>query len=135
MKTRKANFYCIVLAIFIFLSGAIVEKSPDYITAVSSPFESTDSCIESTYKPIFNTQICTLDMLRVKTIGDISKMSDRFVSLRRGLTASGSFLLVNLFWLKQSHFLRLLDATNCLVSCKNVSVIHFIHNSDGKKRI
>ena len=83
MKTRKANFYCIILALFMFLSGVIVEKSPDYITAVCSPFESTDSYIESAYTPISDTQICTLDMLRVKTIGDIGKRRRmRIVTIR-----------------------------------------------------
>lgn len=135
MKTRKVNFYCIILALFMFFSGVIVEKSPDCITAVCSSFESTDSYIESVYTPISDTQICTLDMLRVKTIGDIRKMSDRFISLRHRLTVSGSFLLVNVFLLQNACFLRMLDVTNRPISCKNEPVIHFIHNSDGKKRI
>lgn len=135
MKTRKANFYCIILALFMFFSGVFVENSPEYITTDCSPFESAYSYIESAYTPISDAQICTLGMLGIKTIGIMRKMSELFVSHGRGLTVSGSFLLVDAFILQNVHFLRMFDVINRPILCNNEPVIHFIHNSDGKKRI
>ena len=119
----------------IFLSRLFVEKTPNHFDAHYPLLESTDIYVESTYATISDTQICTTDMLGGIDVYGLQKMLKRFISSKRGLIVSINFLFLHIFLLQAAHFCGRHNGSNLSISCMNEPVIHYIHSSDGKKRI
>ncbi len=135
MQIRNTKFFCAILALFIFLSRLFVEKTPNHFDAHYPLLESTDIYVESTYATISDTQICTTDMLGGIDVYGLQKMLKRFISSKRGLIVSINFLFLHIFLLQAAHFCGRHNGSNLSISCMNEPVIHYIHSSDGKKRI
>lgn len=135
VRLKERKMVCILLAMIVFLSGIFLENAQVDNLSSRAPMEATTSCIQSANAIIVDTQLCTTEMLDMRSVCGIQQLAGQRISPKGGLRNPLSFLCLGIFQFFIGRFLTGSGITDIHSLYLNEPVINYIHRSDGKKRI
>ena len=133
---KRYKIICIILAVIVSLSGMCFGNNDEADSLFAYiPFEKADSYIETVPATIADAQVCTLEMLGVRSISAMQQLAGRYICQKREFKRSLDFLCLNSLSLREEKFFKSSERTHIYSKCLDELVANYIHNSDGKKRI
>lgn len=134
MGIKKRKMLCIIAAVIVFLSGICLESTRANALFVYPSVPVTDDYIASVDGSGMEEQLCTSDMLGVRLDAGLCQRIHRMHTQRRGIGNVLHVLYPDIFSvIKESRYSCFMAKQFCHL-CQDVSVIKYIHQSDGKKR-
>ncbi len=135
MRIRNRKILCFLLAMLVLLFGTRCEKSRLETLFACAPAENADSLIRVADAAISDTQLCTTEMLGVRSHTGIRQLSSRFVSIRGEARLSLFCLCSAILSLDEGKFFTNSALLQSEHPRQEELVPRYIHRSDGKKRI
>ena len=135
MRVKKQGFICLLLVVFIAMSGFHYEHQKESETFGSVSCEQAGFFLDGMNETNNDAGICTPKMLRVGSDAGAVHFMSRFISQRRELRASLGLLYLNLFSQEEGKFFTSSEVMQLACQYREELVTIYIHKSDGKKRI
>lgn len=135
MRIRNHKSLCFILAMLVLLFGTRCEKSRPETLFACAPAEKADSLIRAADASISDAQLCTTEMLGVRSHTGMQRLASRFISLRGEVKLSLDFLCPGLFSPDEKKFFTSSALIQSEHPCQEELVPRYLHKSDGKKRI
>lgn len=135
MHNKKNKLICVLITLFVFISGMYFEDSKVDSVFGCTPTETTNYFISSVNTVISYAQACTTEMLGVRGNRELEQLTIRFANQRRDTKIFPDFLCQNNFSLNEGISYTSLEGMQLILKFQDELVKNFIHKSDGKKRI
>lgn len=138
MRTCRNNLLCIIIALFLVLSGTVCEDTAAdlSLSRASTSNQEDNSFIKSAHSVITDRQSCTEEVSGLRGNVSVRQLSSRLNGHGRKTGAHNGFQAVDNTYLK-----RYISLDICLKSdgygnkYPEALITDYIHKSDGKKRI
>lgn len=132
MKMRYNKMLCVIIAMFILVSGMCLEipQADSFFACMDdSP---TTSCISESKGIHSQYQLSSRETIGVRSTAFISSTSKRPV-LRTVLRVSVIMFLAEIFLLKASNLQRVAETAQAPETHYVTALLNYIHRQDGKK--
>lgn len=134
MRHKKQSI-CLILAILVFLSGIWCENS------ITDSFMEYAAMGESSPHILFDgdavteAQLCTEEMLNVRTHVGLLQLAGRFLHPTRRARLAYDLLCPDHLLSAEGKFFTGSEKMHFFIQCPEELVVNYIHQSDGKKKI
>lgn len=134
MRHKKQSI-CLILAILVFLSGMWWENSiTDSFTEYAAMGESSTPIL-SDGDAVTEAQLCTEEMLNVRTQVGLLQLAGRFIHPTRKARLILDFQCSDILSSADGKLYTGSEEMRFFIQCPEELVVNYIHQSDGKKKI
>lgn len=134
MYIRKYKIIYLLLAVFFLVSGMCFEKIKTDSSLMYASMEKASSYLLPCYTQLGDDKVCTTEMLGNDGFVGLQQLS-QYISQKREMRVSLDLLYLNIFALTEGKRVFSEEMTQSFHQNLNRLVTHYIHQSDGKKRI
>lgn len=134
MRHKKQSI-CLILALLVFLSGMWWENSmTDFFAEYASAGESSIPIL-SDGDAVSEAQLCTEEMLNVRTQVGLLQLTGRRLQPTRKVRLAQELPYSDYPISAERKFFTGSEELHFFIPCPEELVVNYIHQSDGKKRI
>ncbi|MBO5030877.1 MAG: hypothetical protein J6C19_09175 [Lachnospiraceae bacterium] len=134
MCIRNYKIIYLLLVVFVLISGMCFEKIRTDSSLLHASMDKASSYLVPCRAQFSNDKVCTTEMLGNCGVFELQMLS-QYISQKREMRVSLDLLYLNIFSLPDGKLVSSEETTQFFHQNLNRLVTHYIHQSDGKKRI
>lgn len=135
MGNKYKKLICFILAFFMFFSGMCFGTVKADSLLMSSTLDEHNSCISSIAAFLAEEDFCTAELISVRNTSYIEQVANKGAYGCIELGASFQVLCADIYSQLFSNFFTVVHAIQFQKLYSIETVLSYIHNMDGKKRI
>lgn len=134
MLEKEKRWICKFIVLSILISGMCFENVKADSIFVYTTDSSSDSYLCSSEDTILAQEVCTTEMLGVRTASSMQQLANRVTNNKRELRFLLVFMCVVAVLQLFSNFYTTVDILQFSKRQSKTVVLNYIHNMDGKKK-
>ncbi len=134
MLEKEKRWICKFIVLFILISEMCFENVKADSVFVYTTDSSSDSYLCSSEDAILAQEVCTTEMLGVRTASNMQQIANRVTNNKRELRFLLVFMCVVAVLQLFSNFYTTVDILQLSKRQSKTVVLNYIHNIDGKKK-